>query len=552
MNKYFRLILGFFFLPPGGLVLLTDSLPKTFRRLTVASKVNKSHIEPIMTSTRMKRTRNTAEWNALDPEEKRLKAEERVKRRKMAMMFAYSGVGYLGLQRNKGTKTIEGDIMEALYKAGLVTEEIRETPQLIHFQRAARTDKGVSALKQIVSLKLPDAATKEGINEHLPDQIRILGLKRVTKGFNSKNSCDARTYSYTCPSYAFATPGDTREDYRMSEERWKYVEALLRQYQGTHNFHNFTSKRKPLDPSCSRYIMSFISEQPFVRDGLEMITLKVKGQSFMLHQIRKMVGVVMAIARGYVTEDIIGKTYTIEQYDLPIAPGLGLLLEQVHYDLYNERYGKDGMHETLHFHEIDDDVNAFREKFILPYIVKAEVMEKPMLEWLEHLSEHSWDTREVKKARAAELGQELPQENNSEDEDDTDDEGNGRKRNKPNHARSRNGGCNSDNKTLAKDNEKEHNTSSNTENVGEEKVAGISKNVEKTLEGKTDDANNKTAVNSHANNEPLADTPAATVEKTASPVDKENGDQTAKVGDDATCDVQEEVKQELVEQGNKT
>lgn len=44
--------------------------------------------------------------------------------------------------------------MTALLKAGLVDEDIFNTPQMIKFQRAARTDKGVSALKQIVSLKL--------------------------------------------------------------------------------------------------------------------------------------------------------------------------------------------------------------------------------------------------------------------------------------------------------------------------------------------------------------------------------------------------------------
>lgn len=49
----------------------------------------------------------------------------------------------------------------------------------------------------------------------------------------------------------------------------------------------------------------------------------------MLHQIRKMVGVAMAIAGGYVTEDIISKAFSLDQYDLPMAPGLGLLLEQV-------------------------------------------------------------------------------------------------------------------------------------------------------------------------------------------------------------------------------
>ena len=87
------------------------------------------------------------------------------------------------------------------------------------FQRAARTDKGVSAVANLVSLKLVpmDDLTKL-VNEQLPKQIRmfgtvktivffeitfILGVKRVAASFNSKNSCDARTYIYILPTYAF-------------------------------------------------------------------------------------------------------------------------------------------------------------------------------------------------------------------------------------------------------------------------------------------------------------------------------------------------------------
>jgi len=29
-------------------------------------------------------------------------------------------------------------------------------------------------------------------------------MKRVTKGFDSKNYCDSRTYSYVTPTFAFA------------------------------------------------------------------------------------------------------------------------------------------------------------------------------------------------------------------------------------------------------------------------------------------------------------------------------------------------------------
>lgn len=54
------------------------------------------------------------------------------------------------------------------------------------------------------------------------------------------------------------------------------------------------------------------------------------GQSFMLHQIRKMIGILMAIARGYVSSDYINKAFLVnELLQLPVAPGLGLLLEQV-------------------------------------------------------------------------------------------------------------------------------------------------------------------------------------------------------------------------------
>ena len=54
------------------------------------------------------------------------------------------------------------------------------------------------------------------------------------------------------------------------------------------------------------------------------------GQSFMLHQIRKMVGTLMAVCRGYAGPDYINKALNpSETVYLPTAPGLGLLLEQV-------------------------------------------------------------------------------------------------------------------------------------------------------------------------------------------------------------------------------
>lgn len=79
---------------------------------------------------------------------------ERVKRRKSLIVLGYSGVNYQGMQRNPGCKTIEEELLTAMKKHEWITEDAFNQPQWIGFQRAARTDKGVSACMQCVSLKL--------------------------------------------------------------------------------------------------------------------------------------------------------------------------------------------------------------------------------------------------------------------------------------------------------------------------------------------------------------------------------------------------------------
>jgi tRNA pseudouridine38-40 synthase len=56
--------------------------------------------------------------------------------------------------RNPGTPTIEEELLKALDACGAIAPEWRDNPQKAFFQRASRTDKGVSAVKMIVSLKL--------------------------------------------------------------------------------------------------------------------------------------------------------------------------------------------------------------------------------------------------------------------------------------------------------------------------------------------------------------------------------------------------------------
>ena len=131
------------------------------------------------------------------------------------------------------------------------------------------------------------------------------------------------------------------------------------------------------------------------------------GQSFMLHQIRKMIGLVISIIRGYASEEIFARAFGADKVTIPKAPGLGLVLEYVHYDRYNYRYGEDGVHEKLVWDELDDVVEAFKKKYIYPTIVDTEINEGSMLLWLARASIHNYDAPEVE---------------DDEEEDENDDE----------------------------------------------------------------------------------------------------------------------------------
>ena len=84
-------------------------------------------------------------------------------KKKYALMFGYSGVGYSGLQINPGVKTIEEDLERAIVKSGVIKEENSGDLRKSQWTRAGRTDKGVHALGQVVGIKM-------GLKEDLESQ----------------------------------------------------------------------------------------------------------------------------------------------------------------------------------------------------------------------------------------------------------------------------------------------------------------------------------------------------------------------------------------------
>ena len=153
--------------------------------------------------------------------------------------------------------------------------------------------------------------------------------------------------------------------YRISASRLERVRKTLQLYEGTRNFHNYTIQKSFSDPSAKRVIKSFVvNGKPILISDTEWLSLKVQGQSFMMHQIRKMVGMLALVVRCGADPKIIMDSYGAESISIPKAPSLGLLLERPVFDSYNTRAKNDFGREAIDFSKFDQEMEEFKQREI--------------------------------------------------------------------------------------------------------------------------------------------------------------------------------------------
>ncbi|WFD35568.1 tRNA pseudouridine(38-40) synthase [Malassezia cuniculi] len=372
--------------------------------------------------------------NAADNADNGEASSQRLAKRKVAIFFGYCGSGYSGLQVNPGVKTIEGDVFDAFCRAGAVSEDNAVNPNKVQLQRAARTDRGVHAAGNLLTLKLileppqvPEGQTLvEYVNTLLPEQIRLWDIRRVQSAFNARTSCDSRMYEYLLPTYVFLPPkpmssmwrmlrrldhapdgeaqeGETdlapwedpltrddpvlnhpfwrehgytsdfatdvaaKRNWRISAEQLDRVRAVFSEYTGSHNFHNYTVGKEFRDKSAYRNMKRLSISEPQLIEGTEWVSVKLHGQSFMLHQIRKMIGLLVLLGRTNAPKSLISETYGPARIHVPKAPGLGLLLEEPFFAGYNIKVANSNA-------RIEKQVQTLRSKgvaFDAPAVVQA-------------------------------------------------------------------------------------------------------------------------------------------------------------------------------------
>ncbi|KAJ3276623.1 tRNA pseudouridine synthase 1 [Terramyces sp. JEL0728] len=336
-------------------------------------------------------------------------------KKKVALLMSYAGTGYHGMQINPLASSIELDLHKALAASGAVSQDNAMDPNKSSFVRCARTDKGVHAAGNVVSLKMTlEDGIIDMINQKLPPQIRVWSWSRVPNKFSAKVMCDSRIYEYLLPTYClgdvdpsfypysnvaaqnnFDISTLTRElnepqelepvdkdtlnelqGYRATPEKLEELKAILAEYKGTKLYHNFTVGKSYKDKSVKRFIIDFQSGEPFVRDGIEWISCKVLGQAFMLHQIRKMIGLAILMVRTGTKKDLIQHCFGSER---PI------------FDHYNEKEGSNEDRDAIDFTPFQKTINEFKEKWIYKAISDTEKEEGQFADWLRLVDQCSDD-----------------------------------------------------------------------------------------------------------------------------------------------------------------
>ncbi|MDE1178393.1 MAG: tRNA pseudouridine(38-40) synthase TruA [Edaphobacter sp.] len=260
------------------------------------------------------------------------------------LIVAYDGTPYHGWQVQPGLSTVQGTLAEAIQ---------RVTGETILPQGSGRTDTGVHALGQVVSISIaatiPASNLQRALNNRLPGSIRIVSIEPAHHHFHARHSARRKTYEYRiCP--ATVCP-PTLAPFVWNCLRPLDVSAMQQAASfivGSFDFTSFAAvdpdlatrnddpaDGKPHPPhSAVRHIFTSTWERRSDPQGCDLIIYSITGSGFLHHMVRNLVGTFVEVGRGRTPAADLPSILAARARSAagPTAPPQGLFLVNVDYE----------------------------------------------------------------------------------------------------------------------------------------------------------------------------------------------------------------------------
>jgi tRNA pseudouridine38-40 synthase len=209
--------------------------------------------------------------------------------RAVRLDLQYDGTEFHGWSRQPGLPTVEGSLEEALMIA-LGGPSPRLTV-------AGRTDAGVHARRQVVSLRLPEDLNLDGLRRSLnaltPPDLAVRALTGAPEGFDARRDALSRAYRYLVSPGPVQSPFLRRYSWHVPFRLdWEAMERAAALVVGRHDLTAFT-------PTETEHVVfrRTVTRCRWRRRG-ELAWLEVEAPAFLRHMVRALVGTLVEVGTG--------------------------------------------------------------------------------------------------------------------------------------------------------------------------------------------------------------------------------------------------------------
>ncbi|WP_225409792.1 tRNA pseudouridine synthase A [Stigmatella hybrida] len=250
-----------------------------------------------------------------------------VKRTPTTLWLWYRGGSFHGFQRQPGTDTVQSTLEAVLRSTGV--------PATV--MPAGRTDRGVHARMQVVSLRLEAGDSPEALAARLPallpPELGVCAVRQPHPSFHAQWSAEGKTYCYRVQLGGRVAEAwrpyvlEALEEPRLAQ-RAIAPERLAERLQAAVGARDFWAFHENSSPRKVRTLESATVQEL----GGGLFEVRLRGDSFARYQVRYLVGSALLTAAGQLPEE--QWRAALERAD-PI-PGLraaasGLILWEVRY-----------------------------------------------------------------------------------------------------------------------------------------------------------------------------------------------------------------------------